>query len=132
MINSRQKGASFEREVAKALTAEGFPAKRGAQVSQGSWGISAPDVIVPCLPDWHFECKRHGRARFDLDAAISQAYRDATPKDDKLDRKHIAVIHRKDHSNPLVTLPFHDFCSLMRHSDFPIQPKTPTTNTSNE
>jgi Holliday junction resolvase len=30
MINSRQKGASFEREVAKALTAEGFPAKRGA------------------------------------------------------------------------------------------------------
>jgi len=47
MINSRQKGASFEREVAKALTAEGFAAKRGAQVSQGAWGVSAPDVIVP-------------------------------------------------------------------------------------
>ena len=132
MINSRQKGASFEREVAKALTAEGFPAKRGAQVSQGSWGISAPDVIVPCLPDWHFECKRHGRARFDLDAAIAQARRDATPKGDAADRKHVAVIHRKDHSSPLVTLPFEDFCDLMRHSDFPIQPKTPTTHTSNE
>jgi hypothetical protein len=125
MINSRQKGASFEREVAKALTAEGFPARRGAQVSQGSWGISAPDVIVPCLPDWHFECKRHGRARFDLDAAIAQAYRDA-------ERKNCAVIHRKDHCRMLVTLTFEDFCELMRHSDFPIQPKTPTTNTSNE
>lgn len=132
MINSRQKGAAFEREVAKALTAEGFPAKRGAQVSQGSWGISAPDVIVPCLPDWHFECKRHGRARLDLDAAIAQARRDATPKDDTADRKHVAVIHRKDHSSPLATLPFQDFCALMRHSDFPIQPKTPTTHTSNE
>ena len=125
MINSRQKGASFEREVAKALTAEGFPAKRGAQVSQGSWGISAPDVIVPCLPDWHFECKRHGRARFDLDAAIAQARRDA-PK------KLTAVVHRKDHCGMLVTLPFGDFASLLRHSDFPIQPKTPTTHTSNE
>ena len=125
MINSRQKGASFEREVAKALTAEGFPAKRGAQVSQGSWGISAPDVIAPCLPDFHLECKRHGRARFDLDAAIAQARRDA-PK------KLTAVIHRKDHCEMLVTLPFGDFASLLRHSDFPIQPKTPTTHTSNE
>jgi len=121
MINSRQKGASFEREVAKALTAEGFPAKRGAQVSQGSWGISAPDIIVPCLPDWHFECKRHGRARFDLDAAIAQARRDAP-------EKLTAVIHRKDHSEILVTLPFGDFTDLLRHSDFPSQPKTqPTT-----
>jgi hypothetical protein len=121
MINSRQKGASFEREVAKALTAEGFPAKRGAQVSQGAWGVSAPDVIVPCLPDWHFECKRHGRARFDLDAAIAQARRDAP-------EKLTAVIHRKDHSEILVTLPFGDFADLLRHSDFPSQPKTqPTT-----
>jgi hypothetical protein len=125
MINSRQKGASFEREVAKALTAEGFPAKRGAQVSQGSWGISAPDVIAPCLPDFHFECKRHGRARFDLDAAIAQARRDA-PK------KLTAVIHRKDHSEMLVTLPFGDFANLLRHSDFPIQPKTPNPNTQSE
>jgi hypothetical protein len=123
MINSRQKGASFEREVAKALTAEGFPAKRGAQVSQGSWGISAPDVIVPCLPDWHFECKRHGRARLDLDAAINQAERDRGPA------QRIAVIHRKDHCDMLVTLPFYDFCALLSHSDFPIQPKTPTTDT---
>ena len=126
MINSRQKGASFEREVAKALTAEGFPAKRGAQVSQGSWGISAPDVIVPCLPDWHFECKRHGRARFDLDAAINQAERD------RGHGQRIAVIHRKDHCEMLVTLPFNDFCALLRHSDFPIQPKTPNPHTPNE
>jgi hypothetical protein len=127
MINSRQKGAAFEREVAKALTAEGFPAKRGAQVSQGSWGISAPDVIVPCLPDWHFECKRHGRARFDLDAAIAQARRDASIGDGA-PRLKAAVIHRRDHCDMLVTMPFADFCTLMRHSDFPIQPKTqPTT-----
>ncbi len=132
MINSRQKGASFEREVAKALTAEGFPAKRGAQVSQGSWGISAPDVIVPCLPDFHFECKRHGRARFDLDAAICQARRDANRDQGAAKYKHSAVIHRKDHCDMLVTMTMRDFCALMRHSDFPIQPKTPTTNTHNE
>ena len=121
MINSRQKGATFEREVAKALTAEGFPAKRGAQVTQGAWGLSAPDVIVPCLPDWHFECKRHGRARFDLDAAISQAFRDS-------ESKNYAVIHRKDNCQKLVTVTFETFCTLLRRSDFPIQPKTQPTN----
>lgn len=123
MINSRQKGATFEREVAKAFTAEGFPAKRGAQVSQGTWGVSAPDVIVPCLPDWHFECKRHGRARFDLDAAVAQARRDAGDSDTG-DFYKVAVIHRKDHCDMLVTMPFEDFAALMRHSDFPTQPKT--------
>jgi hypothetical protein len=117
MINSRQKGATFEREVAKALTAEGFPAKRGAQVTQGAWGLSAPDVIVPCLPDWHFECKRHGRARFDLDAAMDQAHRDAGTD-------LAAVVHRKDHCQMLVTMRFNEFCTLLRHSDFPVQPKT--------
>jgi hypothetical protein len=118
MINSRQKGAAFEREVAKALTAEGFPAKRGAQVSQGSWGISAPDIVVPCLPDFHFECKRHGRARFDLDAAMAQAQRD------KLPEQYPVVIHRKDDCQRLYTLNEEGFCALLRHSDFPIQPKT--------
>jgi Holliday junction resolvase len=130
VINSRQKGASFEREVAKALTAEGFPAKRGAQVSQGSWGISAPDVIVPCLPDFHFECKRHGRARFDLDAAVDQARHDAGYFYGG--SRKIAVIHRKDHCDMLVTMPFEDFAALVRHSDFPIQPKTPNPHTQNE
>lgn len=120
MINSRQKGATFEREIAKAFTAEGFPAKRGAQVSQGSWGISAPDVIVPCLPDFHIECKRHGRARFDLDAAIAQAEADGGPG------KMSAVIHRKDNCRRLVTMTFEDWCLLVRESSFPIQPKQPT------
>lgn len=117
MINSRQKGATFEREVAKALTAEGFPAKRGAQVTQGAWGLSAPDVIVPCLPAFHFECKRHGRARFDLDAAMNQAQRDCGSG-------LAVVIHRKDHCEMLVTMEFDDFCKVLRESDFPIQPKT--------
>lgn len=117
MINSRQKGAAFEREVAKAFTAEGFPAKRGAQVTQGAWGLSAPDVVIPCLPHVHIECKRHGRARFDLDAAVIQAITDGG---DKL----CAVVHRKDQYDKLVTLTFSDFCALLRHSDFPIQPKT--------
>ena len=118
MINSRQKGATFEREVAQAFTAEGFPAKRGAQVSQGSWGISAPDVIVPCLPDFHFECKRHGRARFDLDAAIAQAEADGGPG------KMSVVVHRKDNCRRLVTMTLEDFCLLVRESSFPVQPKT--------
>ena len=120
MINSRQKGACFERECAKALTAEGFAAKRGAQVSQGKWGVSAPDIIVPALPDWHFECKRHGRSRFDLDAAICQARRDANKDLGPGKYKYSAVIHRKDHCDSLVTMTLHDFCALMRHSDFPV------------
>lgn len=110
MINSRQKGAAFEREVAKAFTAEGFPAKRGAQVTQGSWGLSAPDVIVPCLPEWHFECKRHGRSRFDLDAAVAQALRDGKGA-------KTAVIHRKDHCEMLVTVTFGRFTDMLRNSD---------------
>ena len=120
MINSRQKGAAFEREVAKAFTAEGFPAKRGAQVTQGAWGLSAPDVVVPCLPAFHFECKRHGRARLDLDAAMNQAQRDCGSA-------LAAVIHRKDHCEMLVTMEFDDFCKVLRNSDFPIQPKTQPT-----
>lgn len=120
MINSRQKGAAFEREVAKAFTAEGFPAKRGAQVTQGAWGLSAPDVVVPCLPDVHIECKRHGRARFDLDAAIAQAQADGGAK-------LCAVVHRKDNCRKLVTVTFEDFCLLLRESSFPIQPKTQPT-----
>ena len=124
MINSRQKGAAFEREVAKALTAEGFPSKRGAQVTQGAWGLSAPDVVVPCLPDWHFECKRHGRARLNLDDAICQARRDANKGLGAGKYRYSAVIHRNDHCDMLVTLTMHDFCALMGRSDFPIQPKT--------
>ena len=118
MINSRQKGAAFERFVAKALTFFGFPAKRGAQVSQGSWGISAPDVVVPCLPDFHIECKRHGRSRFDLDAAIAQASRDAQSG------QMPVVIHRKDRCQVLATMILEDWAKLVSHSDFPIQPKT--------
>lgn len=118
MINSRQKGAAFEREVAKALTAEGFPAKRGAQVNQGAiWGLSAADVVAPCLPDFHFECKRHGRARFDLDAAVDQAHRDAGTS-------LAVVVHRKDHCQMLVTMRFNEFCTLLRRSDFPTPTKT--------
>lgn len=122
MINSRQKGATFEREVAKAFTAEGFPAKRGAQVMQGAWGLSAPDVVIPCLRDVHIECKRHGRARFDLNAAVAQAQADGAGK-------LCAVVHRKDHYNKLVTLTFPDFCRLLRESSFPIQPKQQPENT---
>jgi hypothetical protein len=35
-----------------------------------------------------------------------------------------AVVHRKDHYDMLVTMRFDEFCTLLRRSDFPVQPKT--------
>jgi Holliday junction resolvase len=52
---SRNKGKAGERELARVLTAAGFPATRG---QQHRGGPGSPDVLCPSLPGVHFECKR--------------------------------------------------------------------------
>jgi Holliday junction resolvase len=74
-INSRTKGATGERELAKKLTETfGCEARRGQQFKGGA---DSPDVVTS-LDGVHFECKRV--ERFNLYKALEQATRDAGEK----------------------------------------------------
>lgn len=71
-INSRNKGASGERELAHELERVlGCSARRGQQFSGGP---DSPDVVTN-IPGIHIECKR--TERFNLYAAMEQSTRDA-------------------------------------------------------
>mgnify|MGYP007029125919 FL=1 len=52
-INSRSKGARYERELSKYLSENGFPARRGQQFAGGS---DSPDVVSDEFP-FHIEAK---------------------------------------------------------------------------
>ena len=69
-MNSRQKGASGERELAKKLRKYGYECRRGQQFN-GADGSA--DVIG--LPGIHIECKRV--ERLNLEDAMAQSRRDA-------------------------------------------------------
>lgn len=69
-MNSRQKGAAGERELAKALRSHGFETRRGQQYC-GSNG----DADVVGLPGVHIECKRV--ERLNLEDAMAQSRTDA-------------------------------------------------------
>lgn len=69
-MNSRNKGANGERQLAKALKAFGYEARRGQQYS-GLMG----DADVIGLEGIHIECKRV--EDLDLEQAYAQSRRDA-------------------------------------------------------
>lgn len=69
-MNSRQKGAAGERELARKLRDLGYDCRRGQQYS-GANG----DADVVGLPGIHIECKRV--ERLCIEDAIAQAKRDA-------------------------------------------------------
>ena len=70
-VNSRAKGARYERELARAFRAEGYhDARRGQQYS-GANG----DADVVGLPGIHVEAKRV--ERLNIHRAMDQAVRDA-------------------------------------------------------
>lgn len=81
-MNSRQKGAAGERELAKALRSHGFETRRGQQYC-GSNG----DADVVGLPGVHIECKRV--ERLNLEDAMAQSRADARPGEIPV------VMHRK-------------------------------------
>ncbi len=106
-INSRDKGARAERELARILRSFGINARRGQQYSGGN---ESPDIITD-LEDYHFEVKRV--EKLNLNNAYDQAVRDA---------KELVplVVSRKSGKPWLVTLSLEDFLvviGLFRRKD---------------
>lgn len=102
-MNSKQKGARGERELAKVLRAHGFKTRRGQQYC-GANG----DADVVGLPNIHIECKRV--ERLNLYDAMAQAKSDA--KQDEIP----VVMHRKNKCDWLVTLSLDDFMKIYKES----------------
>lgn len=101
-VNSKDKGARFERWVADYFTQEGYVCHRTAQYC-GNTG-DAPDVTG--LPYLHVECKSYKDTEWD-DKWIAQAYRDAKAGSIPI------VIHKTDYHKPKVTLSARDFTEMM-------------------
>lgn len=101
-MNSRDKGARGERELAARLRFLGMDARRGQQYS-GANG----DADVIGLPGIHIECKRV--ERLNLEKAFDQSKRDAARVGDIP-----TVMHRKNGGEWLVTLSLEHFLSLYK------------------
>ena len=102
-INSRQKGARGERELAEFLRDLGFEARRGQQFSGGG---DSPDVVHN-IPGIHIECKRVETGN--LYKWLAQA------KCDALADKIPVVFHRRNDSDWVVVLDAKDFLGIMRY-----------------
>lgn len=105
-VNSKQKGARFERTLAGKFREYGYAdARRTAQYC-GKTG-DASDVVG--LPGIHVEAKHAEAMR--LYDWVDQAKRDAAANG----KGNIpAVFHKKNHGEILVTLPFDSFMKLYR------------------
>ena len=102
-INSKQKGARFERLLASKFRDYGYEARRTAQYC-GNTG-DASDVVG--LPYIHIEAKHV--ERLNIYEAMDQAKRDAKAGGgDKLP----AVFHKKNNHNILVTMEFEDWMQM--------------------
>lgn len=101
MINSKQKGARFERKLAAMIRDYGFEARRGQQYC-GANG----DADVVGLDGIHIEAKAQETMR--LYDWMSQAISDAREKEIP------AVFHKKNNCDVLVTMRFDDFMTLYR------------------
>jgi Holliday junction resolvase len=99
-INSRDKGARGERELASKLREYGYEARRGQQYS----GIEGEDVIG--LDQIHIECKRVERLQ--LTDAMLQSCRDA--KENEIP----VVMHRKNREDWYVTMKLDDWMKLYK------------------
>lgn len=102
MINSKQKGARFERTLAKAFREQGYEARRTQQYC----GATEESSDVIGLPYIHVEAKHYAKKAFDYDW-IDQAKRDAK---DKLP----AVFHKTDNHEILVTMALDDWFRIYR------------------
>lgn len=105
-INSRAKGARFERELAKAFRAHGYDEARRTAQYCGNTG-DASDVVG--LPGLHIEAKHCEKMQ--LYDWIAQAVRDAEASGtDKLP----AVFHKKNYADVLVTMRLDDFMQIYK------------------
>lgn len=101
-INSKQKGARFERTLAKRFREYGYEARRTAQYC-GNTG-EASDVVG--LPYIHIEAKH--QERMQLYDWMAQAKRDAGG------RLLPAVFHKKNNCEILVTMELDDFMKIYK------------------
>ena len=102
-VNSKQKGARFERLLASKFREYGYEARRTAQYC-GNTG-DASDVVG--LPGLHIEAKHQETMR--LYEWISQAKRDS-----KGTGRLPAVFHKKNNADILVTMRLEDWMNLYR------------------
>ena len=104
-INSREKGARGERELADFLRQHGVDARRGQQFHGGA---DSPDVVTS-LRDTHFECKRVEKGS--LYDWLDQAKRDAG---DKVP----VVAHRRNHKEWVAILPLDQLITLLKDAEY--------------
>ena len=104
-INSKQKGARFERLLAFKFREYGYEARRTAQYC-GNTG-DASDVVG--LPLIHVEAKHCEQMR--LYEWMAQAKRDAEAGSEN---KLPAVFHKKNHAEILVTMELDDFMQVYK------------------
>ena len=104
-INSKQKGARFERLLASKFREYGYDARRTAQYC-GNTGDAAD---VQGLPHIHVEAKHV--ERLNIYEAMDQAKRDAGAGGNG---DIPAVFHKKNNHNILVTVEFDDFMRMYR------------------
>ena len=102
-VNSKQKGARFERQLASLFRENGYDARRTAQYC-GNTG-DASDVVG--LPGLHIEAKHQETMR--LYEWMAQAKRDSEGTG-----KLPAVFHKKNHAEILVTMTLDDWFNLYR------------------
>ena len=103
-VNSKQKGARFERLLASKFRDFGFSESRRTAQYCGNTG-DASDVVG--LPGIHVEAKHQETMR--LYEWMSQAKRDAEGTG-----RLPAVFHKKNNANILVTMELDDFMNLYR------------------
>jgi hypothetical protein len=126
-MNSRAKGARGERmwrdELREAFGDSGI--RRGQQFS----GLGdSPDVVCPCLPDFHFEVKFCQVVK--IRDWMAQAIRDAKAAAAYKSKKLFPVVaHKRNGEEWFITLRAQDFLTILRRSDFlvPTQNQTPAT-----
>lgn len=104
-INSKQKGARFERLLASRFREYGFDARRTAQYC----GNTGDVADVTGLPGVHVEAKHAEQMR--LYDWMAQAKRDAEAGG----KGNLpAVFHKKNHAEILVTVEFDTFMKLYK------------------
>lgn len=100
-VNSRRKGAEFERKLANLLKEYGYSARRGQQFC-GANG----DADVVGLEHIHIEAK--AVEKLNLYDAMEQSKNDARPDEIPV------VIHKKNRKNILVTMEFDEFMKMYK------------------
>lgn len=101
-INSRDKGARAERQLAKELRKYGYEDARRGQQFSGANG----DPDVTGLDKIHIECKHV--ERLNIHDAMEQSKRDARENEIPV------VMHKKNRTNWLVTMELIDWIQLYK------------------